>query len=234
MEEPFAGSTKMDFAASAVNDCVYEIVIGCTVGNNVHDRCQLGLIGYGDGKASILLGGFVSDVAKLMRGQGVWIDRKAKGDTPMHLAFDEAAKLIREGWLPQYPDSFPPYVFNITDGKPTFEGKESSEEAEAAAQRLTSLTTSDGKVLLFNAHISPDNSEELVLPAKEPPKANEFMRFLFRISSPIPAPMHSLAQAAGLNPAPGSRGCLYNAGAEALTKLLLFGSIPAAKRAGDR
>src|SRR6266446_7091926 len=56
--------TKMNFAALAVNRCVYEIVRGCQQGTIFKKRCQIGIYGYStiykDG-TEMLSGGWVSE-----------------------------------------------------------------------------------------------------------------------------------------------------------------------------
>jgi hypothetical protein len=95
--------------------------------------------------------------------------------------------------------------------------------AECEARNLQTISTTDGDLLLFNAHIAPDASE-IVLPNAEP-SHDETARFIYRISSVLPDQMMAMGQALGLAPGPQARGCVFNAGAEMLTRLIVFGSI---------
>ncbi len=246
MEEAYSGSTKMNLATLAIRRCIYEIINACKSGEAIKNRCQIGVYGYGSGAASLLIGGWVSDVfhlkigeesipRKVSDGAGGLVDSplilpifrglepKAKGNTPMDLAFDEARNLIEKTWLPKFLDSFPPIVINITDGEP-----DDIPSATRSAKSLMSLKANDGNVLLFNAHISSANAGELSLPSSLPSSvaSNKFVHFLFDISSEIPAPLYPRAEQAGLQPEPGARGCLYRADAELLTKMIVFGSNP--------
>jgi hypothetical protein len=244
MSEAYGAGTKKDFAALAINRCIYEIIAQCKRGSEIRDRCQLGVCGYGDGGASWLIGGPVSKIAtkalrvdsiprKVPDGAGglidsplelpIWIEAHAPetASTPMDQAFKLAAEKIRESWLPKYPDSFPPVVINITDGEPD-DSERGFEASTREAKALTDLKSSDGNTLLFNAHISSKDSSEVVLPANPP--ADRFARFLFDISSVVPQTLLDRAAVFGLSSQQGSRACVYNAGAETLVRLINFGS----------
>jgi hypothetical protein len=235
--------TKMNFAALAVNRCVYEIITGSQSGTIIKNRCQIGLYGYNSEHGiNLISGGWVSEfqnnqlgiktvARKVSDGAGglvdspleypYWVEPVADGSTPMDAAFESAASLIEKSWLPSYPDSFPPIVINITDGAP-----DDPELARQAANRLTSLKSNDGNVILLNAHISNDNTNEIKLPSRLPSGADGYAQFIFDISSVLPPPLLAAAQNAGFSPQPGARGCVYNAGAETLTRLIVFGSTP--------
>ena len=88
-----------------------------------------------------------------------------------------------------------------------------------------SLETEDGKVLMFNAHISGLGKDQMIqLPSNPSEISDEFARFLFSISSVIPDPLLEAAESVGLSPKKGARGLIYNADTETLVKLLDFGS----------
>ena len=259
MSEAFAEErTRAEIAADAINGCIYEIICACMSGVSVKDRCHIGVIGYGgdygqdqDGRrtqAKILLGGTVSEIharqarVRSVRKQTltltgarieveqempVWIEPAADHDTPMAAAFDEASELISL-WIAENPHNFPPLVINITDGEPTDEGKVDFEPATAAAQRLMRLKTSDGCVLLLNAHIDPSLGEEILLPSSEP--TEPCARFLYSISSELPPLLREAARAKNFSVEFGARGCVFNARAESLIGLIVFGSTPAVRR----
>jgi len=248
MDEPYDGGTKKNVAALAINRCIYEIIASCRSGNETRNRCQIGVYGYGYGGATQLIGGWVSEVEgkslgiqtitrKVPDGAGglvdspfqlqIYIEPRAKGSTPMAQAFSKARDLIETSWLPRYPDSFPPVVINITDGAPTDDNGTSNDfdGAASAAKALMALRSNNGSLLLFNAHISSGNAPELCLPSVLPAGSDECARFLFDASSELPSELLSSAKAAGLNAQPKARGFVYRAGAEYLTKLIVFGSM---------
>lgn len=238
MADPYGGSSKQDFAALAVNRCIYEIMNACKSGVSFRDRCHIAVIGYGK-VTEIVVAGRPSElgqkvkrtqVFKQMQKDGagglteidkklpIWVEPQADNGTPMEKAFDLATELI-QAWINEHPNNFPPVIINITDGAPN-----EPAQAEAAAQRLLSQGTSDGGVLLLNAHVADSAGTEIKLPSDEKSLPDQFALLLFRMSSVLPEPMLAAAQNAGFAPGPGARGFLMNAGAESLTKLLVFGS----------
>ncbi|WP_082408839.1 hypothetical protein [Verrucomicrobium spinosum] len=122
-------------------------------------------------------------------------------------------------WTRDNPGNFPPVCINITDGEPNDETA-----AENAARALMQTGTTDGTTLLFNAHIGNPADGEVKMPASEGHLSNQYARFLYRISSGVPQPLEAAARNVGFNVQSGSRGMLMNAGPEALTALIQFGS----------
>ncbi len=249
MTHPYGGGgmSKQGFAAVAVNRCIYEIMNACKAGESIRDRCHIGVIGYGQ-TTEILVGGRPSELAqqtkrieilkkKVPDGAGglvevdhklpIWVEPRAENGTPMEKAFDLVAKLI-QAWIGENPNNFPPIVINITDGEPNNPSK-----TEESAERLLKMGTTDGTVLLLNAHIADSTGQEIKLPSDEKGLPNEFARLLFRMSSVLPKPMLDAAINAGFAPSPGARGLVMNASAETLTKLIVFGSSPASGQSAD-
>lgn len=69
------------------------------------------------------------------------------GGTDTKAAFDIALQRVQAALQKErFRDSFPPMVFHLTDG-------ESHTDAEPVVQKLQSLSTSDGNVLVVNAYI---------------------------------------------------------------------------------
>lgn len=97
-----------------------------------------------------------------------------------------------EDWIYDYQDSFPPMVFNITDGYPT-DVKDLS-LIEKVCTEIKSISTNDGKALLFNCLIT--NGDEMVLPSITSAKdfeENEYHHILFKASSSLPYEMKYIA-----------------------------------------
>jgi len=243
MKDPYdTGQTKADAATQAVNRVIYEISQSCQKGKKISDRCYVAVVAYNHMTVSALLGDMISKIAnnpkrvqklkkKIPDGAGglievdfdmpIWIEPKAYGGTPMTQAFEAASQTVKQ-WLQQYPDSFPPIVIHITDGEPNEEKK-----AHAAAKQLMRLKSTDGEIVLFNAHISNATAGEIKLPHNDTGfTGDSYAKFLFNISSVLPDAMVTQAKAAGFSPQAGARGFVYNAGAETLIKLLTFGSAP--------
>lgn len=230
---------KAQYASQAVNRVVYEIMVASRSGEQIKDRCYIGVIGYG---ASVypIAGGKISEVAanpirietveKMVPDKAgglvsvnmdmpIWIEPRAENGTPMAEAFEKAYALI-EKWVGENPNSFPPIIMNVTDGEPNDPAK-----AKTAATKLMSLGTSDGKALLFNAHITGSKaSAETQLPSSVSSVSDSYAKFLFEISSEIPPRLLQEAQKVGLSPQANARGLIFNAKAETLIKFLTFGS----------
>jgi internalin A len=239
MKCPFHGTSKEEIAALVVNRCIYEIINACKQGESIRDRCHIGVIGYG-ATTDILVGGRPSELAQQVRraqslkrsvydGAGglveinfklpIWLEPRSENGTPLATAFTFCADLIAL-WISENPDNFPPIVYNVIGSEPY-----DSEQTAASACRLLSMGTSDGKIVLYNVHLSDSSGPEITLPSTEEALPDEFSRLLFRISSVLPEPMVAGAVNSGLTPSAGARGLFVNATAETLAKVLgLFGS----------
>ena len=156
-----------------------------------------------------------------------WVFPEAAGQTPMHQALDQVTELL-EAWCrnPAHAESFPPTVFNITDGEAT---DCDDEELLSAAERLRGLRTCDGNVLLVNIHIAPggDSQQGIFFPSeKEADYPNRYARLLYDCSSPMPEVFNeAIRDAKGPGAMPPFRGMSYNASAEQLIAMLNIGSI---------
>lgn len=113
-----------------------------------------------------------------------WVFPEAAGQTPMHQALDQARE-IAEAWCrrPEHAESFPPTIFNITDGEAT---DCDEEELRAVCERIRALRTCDGNVLLINIHIAAGDSQQAVFFPSEEEAAypNRYASLLYACSSP--------------------------------------------------
>lgn len=247
MCETYADSSKSEFSALAVNRIIGEIISSCNLGEAIKDRCYVAVIGYktnmsGTPDARVLFLNKVSELAKntntisikkkIPDGAGglvevdqimqIFVKPEAQGGTPMAQAFSEAYKGAKE-FINSHPDSFPPIVINVTDGEPSDFGS-----AKTEAEKLLSLETSDGKLLLFNIHISNGRAGRIELPSDDSSFGGDhYANFLFEISSILPEPMVVAAKNQGFQIKPNMRGFMANADAEGLIKFLTFGTIGA-------
>ena len=93
--------------------------------------------------------------------QKIWVRPLASDKTPMYSALRRCHELCSQ-WCSRRSnrESYPPTIFNITDG-------ESSEGDERrlldAAESIRKLGTDDGTALLINIHICSDESRRQVL-----------------------------------------------------------------------
>jgi hypothetical protein len=108
-------------------------------------------------------------------------------------------------------------VLNLTDGRPTTDPR-------PQAKSLCNLGSNDGKVLLFNLHLSEQNDPPIEFPANEDQLPDKFARFLFRMSSILPPKCVDAGRATGLHVEPQSRGFVFNADFVSMHKFLDFGT----------
>ena len=155
-----------------------------------------------------------------------WVEPEAAGQTPMC----EALRRVRDiaaAWCadPAHAESFPPIVFNITDGEAT---DCDNSELCAVAEQIKSLRTADGNVLLVNIHIAAGDTPRTVFfpSAEEAGYPNRYAAVLYDCSSPMPEVFNeAIREAKGPGALPPFRGMSYNASAEQLITMLNIGSI---------
>ena len=146
--------TKAEAVASITNGMLFELVERARRSDGVRDYYDISVLTYsGDNEVYSLLpeGREMLSVAELAAGEipmkrelveyrmpdgstslrelpvPDWIAAEAAGQTPMYQALDHAYE-IAEAWCrnPAHAESFPPTVFNITDGDPTSRSTPSS------------------------------------------------------------------------------------------------------------
>ncbi len=248
MADPFGGeqgARKADFVAGVVNHALHDLVIRCTKTEEVRDYYHVAVVGYGR-QVGLGLGGAlagrtvvpVSAVAdnpariesgyrRVPDGVGgyvetpvrypVWVHAHAEGGTPMCRALGRVREIV-EGWLSAHPRGFPPTVLHLTDGESS--DGDPTQDGEA----LTSLGTDDGRVLLFNCHVSSSRARKVEYPSSESVLSDGFARTLFQISSPLPENFLGAAQQLGVPAAPGSRGFVFNADPSSVVQFYEIGT----------
>lgn len=239
MEDSFGGdpSAKMkkDGVVDAANLVLNEIIPLCSK-PEVRDYVDISVLGYGNQKVSSAFGGNLAgkEIVKTSEVEQnplrvdeidgkrlpVWLEPIASGDTPMCQALNKAYGLIEE-WVKEHPASYPPTIINITDGEAT------DGEPEPIAEKIKSLSTQDGNVLLYNCHISSRPAAALLYSSSEGELPDDkFAHLLFRMSSKLPgAILEGAKSKLGLDLKPDSRGFVFNADLVQLVKLLKFGSV---------
>ncbi len=135
----------------------------------------------------------------------------------MGRALAMAASLL-EIWVAKHRNSYPPIVINITDGEATDSGP------VPQATALTDLGTEDGKVLLFNCHISSQLTAPIVFPENDASLPDEFSRVLYSVSSLLPTSLRELARSENFTLGPTSRGFAFNADLVELIRFLDIGT----------
>jgi hypothetical protein len=248
MLEPFGAQPtkqKAEGVAEAINRLLQNIVLKCAKSEGVRDYFHVGIIGYG-GKVGPALGGALAGQAlvpvsaiaasplrveqrtrKVDDGAGglidqsfkfpVWFEAAASGRTPMCQALQMARQYL-EIFLARYPGCYPPMVINITDGMST------DGDPQPAAAVVQSLHSTDGNVLLFNAHVSARQAYPVEFAASEDGLPDNFAKLLFRISSPLPPKLLEAARADGFTVGEGARGFVFNADLVSVIRFLDIGT----------
>src|SRR5207249_1785765 len=128
------------------------------------------------------------------------------------------AKEYLQAFLGIQPNCYPPMVINITDGQPT------DGDPRGPAKELCALASQDGKVLLFNAHLSDKQNRPIEFPAEESGLPDDFAKLLFRMSSELPPKLLEGARSEGFAGEPHSRGFVFNADLVAVIRFLEIGT----------
>ena len=250
MSEPWGkeGHSKAEALMVSVNRLLGNAVIQCSKGDNrILDYFEVGVIGYG-AEVQFALHGTnpgrpllpISEVAasprridEVMRkesdGAGgiiqvptsipVWVDPVTNGPTPMGEALRVAERTL-SAWCAEHPTSFPPIVINLTDGMST------DGDPSVLADKVRSVQTNDGPVLMFNVHLSSMSFNEVLLPSSADTLPDDYAALLFSMSSELPVQMAEAAAGLGYSVRPGARGFLYNAQAASVIEFLDIGTRP--------
>ncbi len=246
-------TTKAEAVAAVANELLFELIERARRDDGVRDYYDIALVGYGgdDEVRSLLPGGEeLLSVARLAERQPVlrtetvehrlpdgrialreittpcWIGPRAAGQTPMCEALRRCRDLAA-AWCARRENaqSFPPVVFNITDGEAT---DCDDGELRAVAAQIRALGTADGNVLLVNIHLAADEQGRTAFfpAADERPDGNRHARLLYDCASEMPAVFDEAIRAEkGPGALPPFRGMSYNASAAQLLTMLNIGSI---------
>lgn len=155
----------------------------------------------------------------------LWVEPRAQGATPLYKMMGCITTLVEE-WCAKEEnrESFPPLVFNISDGEAS---DADYERLLGAAQRLREVGTTDGKALFMNVHIS-SNTEyaPIVFPtALEVPATIRYARLLMEMSSTIPEQFNRYVGECRSNyAAPPYIAMSYNASMSELIAMLNIGT----------
>ena len=228
--------SRAESLTGAINRLLQELVVRCTKSQDegVRPYFDVGVFGYGSESFGPALGGrlegrglvSISEVAEhplrlasaikeMPNGDGVvveteirfpvWFELDALGKTPMCEAL-RTARTILEPWTQEHAESFPPLVFNITDGEAT------DGDPREAAEALRALETEDGNALLFNVHISSNTDEPVLYPDTAESLPDDFARQLFAMSSVLPSNFQDKFKEEDFAVTEESRAFVFNGG----------------------
>ncbi len=245
---------KSSGVADTINRWLQELSIKCAKVEGVRDYYHVGVVGYGNKVGPAFSGEIadrdlvpISEIAdnparleertkKVPDGTGglveqtvripVWFDPVAFGGTPMCRAASEAYRILEE-WLKVHPDCFPPIVIHITDGEAT-DGNPLDR-----LRGLTTLSSSDGNVMLFNIHLSAHpQADSITFPDAVADLPDDYARLLFETASPLSPTMRALAKEHGIPTSESSRAFVLNADMVLLVQAVDIGTRPANLSAG--
>ena len=254
MAEPFGAQPekpKAEGVADGINRLLQNLVLKCAKGDGIRDYFHVGVIGYG-GRVVWALGGKLSGqklvpisviannplkveqrTRKVDDGAGglveqkfkfpVWFEPMAGGRTPMCQALAEATTALEE-FTALFPDAFPPLVINISDGRPT------DGNPELPAAKLRNLATTDGNVLIFNAHLSSKEARPIEFPSQESELPDPDALILFKMSSILPPKLRDAALGEGFRVNENTRGFVFNADLVSVIRFLDIGTRAAQTR----
>ncbi|WP_005031480.1 VWA domain-containing protein [Holophaga foetida] len=237
---------KAQGVADCVNRLIQELILRCQQGEAIRDRIHVGIITYGGSaqmpqafrslselNAQPLREESRTKIVQVYDGSGgttpqtievkfpIWCDPVASGGTPMCGALDLAAERLK-AWADAHPSSFPPIVFNITDGEAT------DGDPSAGLGKVKTLGTDDGSALVFNLLLSNGHGASLHFPTDGNGVNAAPLRTLIEGASPLPEAMRQRAAQLYETPLPeGSRGVVLNGSILDVVKLLDIGSTPA-------
>ena len=120
-----------------------------------------------------------------------WVKPQAQGATPMYKMINRVIDLVAD-WCAKEEnmDSFPPLVFNITDGEAS---DANYEMLRAASHKLQSISTTDGNTLFMNVHLSSDaNHSSIIFPTTyEVPLEIRHAHLMMDMSSVVPEQLYT-------------------------------------------
>ena len=154
-----------------------------------------------------------------------WIEPQAEGSTPMHMALTHAYMLLKK-WCerPENRDSFPPMVFNITDGQAT---DALPDELINIAQCIKDTKTDNGNTLLINVRLSGNyETTSSIFPSDNSLYEDRgYHATLFKMSSVMPKPLEPFILSIANHSSPGPyRGLALNASPCELLSILNIGT----------
>ena len=257
MDDPFGGvslgggTSKSEQVAAVINSVLDDYLRLNASGNTFKERAQFAVIGYSGASVRSALPSPLNaeDFVTLTQLHGaplrtetrtqakrgpdgqqievkstahIWVEAVAVGQTPMCGALRQATELTAR-WSAAHPESYPPVVINISDGLAT------DGNVEAAARPLLDIQTLDGKLLLFNCHITKkqEPAVEFARSEAEIPATQE-ARTLFWLSSSIPpSARRAFELTTKRKLEDGTRGYIFNGNALSVRKMLAFGTTSA-------
>lgn len=203
MLQPSGAGTRMDAVNHALQEMLRELVRRSIRDQLVQDRYELAVFAYSTEVIDVL----ESSPDPHLHGKSIWklsellqvgLPRiTASGQTNTFAAFAAVESLLNQH-LDRYADSPAPLICHFTDG--LF----STSDPSPVVKRIRSLAVKDGPVLVENVYMQSNVLREPVTNLSTWPGvtrasdlADPYARFLFELSSPLPASHREFINARG-------------------------------------
>ncbi|WP_316849051.1 hypothetical protein [Pedobacter agri] len=215
-----AGRSKAKIVADLVNELLQDLLLKCVKANGLRNYFHILVFGYGE-KINLLWEGGLKGktwvsveelkeniietrseeaerqttfgIKKYIKDRYRWISEASSGrSTSMKQAFEYCHALL-EKWTLENDQSFPPMVFNITDGYPT-DINDDYDLWLSTCHKLTARGTADGNTLLFNILLT--KGTEIIMPGETQSRAllsHPYHRAMVLGSSELPPVLRPLA-----------------------------------------
>jgi hypothetical protein len=135
-------------------------------------------------------------------------------------AATEAERILSD-WLGRHPGCYPPIVIHISDGEAT------DGDPKERIRALTTMSSSDGNVMLFNIHLSANpNAKPISFPDSPNELPDDYSKLLFETSSLLTPTMRALAREHGFKTTENSRAFVLNADMVLLVQAIDIGTRP--------
>jgi hypothetical protein len=248
---PSVNKPKAKHVADVINRNILNLIDLCNKLDGIRDYFHIGVICYnGNGVSNALskdtskpIMNLISDVADNIVGEEtvvervddglgnmverkvqfpIWLEAEAYGETPMCAAFVEAKKAL-SAWCQEYFDSYPPILIHITDGDST------DGDPEDIAEDIKRIGTANGKISIFNIHVSSSATNVIKYPLSDIDIKDEYAKQLFRMSSVFPEHLVQKATHRGYNINASSKCFVFNADAADIVNFFEIGTLPATR-----
>lgn len=212
--------SKAEAVAMVTGRLIDELILRSHRDNGYRHYYDIALLGYSEDNVYPLLGNEIAfypitmiagqrvrqvpytlSYSTLNRGEmsfceevSMWVEPRAQGATPMFKMINCVTELVAK-WCAKEEncESFPPLVFNITDGEAS---DANYDMLRSASQRLRNTATKDGNTLFINVHISSNTDHAPILfPAiTEVPLSIRYAHLLMDMSSIIPEQLNTYVE----------------------------------------
>jgi hypothetical protein len=246
MAAPFGsdGQTKAEAVALALNNLLRNLILTCSKSEGIRNYFDVAVIGYGRyvgpawggslaGRELVPISEVASSVLRMsehpievapgewdMVQAPVWVEPRAEGSTLMCNALSYVHQMLSY-WLSRNPVSFPPVLVHITDGEAT------DGDPAPYFRSLREMGTQNGRISLFNVHLSSRQSAEpLSFPDSPEGLPDAYAKLLFESASTLSSYMRSIAWENGLPLTEQARAFVLNADPSLMVLALEIGTRP--------